>query len=618
MRWWAAIIVAAVALTACIDASSAGRDVSADSGSPGNVALFCRAWPDAREKLLGIVSRETTPEYQDQELAVARFLGDVDSTVPTEVRTEWNRAYWTYQQISDILFLTGYSEGTIRAVHLEMAFGDAGSEAAVADTEAAVAAIDEWAVTACGDFCSRWPELGRILQIPVVANPEELRRTIDQHEAALTAGERLVPDEIARYWNIAAGYQSAYLDLARSLDFDKRSLGEGEAGAEGFTEVVGLPFDEVQQAVDEAKEEISSWVEANCEAATATVGASGSPGSLAIRILPHQYLTNRTVFMALLPPGTDFASVRSGDSYVAASCTEVESHDEWERGLTEAAPQAAEVGMEPEEFLLDQFGDEHFSHALVSIAAAAEVYEQPDICVHTSEGEAALVPGGAYELFVGAYYGAPGNYYNYFASPEHCLQFPVTIDGDTVVDPPDLEPCTLEPLGSPEEIARRTSAPSETGGTLQVLVDSALQSEEYDFCRLEGVLLPAGTTLNAVGRGDAWPSGMFWFHRLSPRNVEGPDERWARSPGLVPIMAVPPSGGGEVPIHPEILPDGPWDTRFADPIPLAVGSYDLRIEETCEDEDAQEDDDIRRRCAFVAVEVDGATLVEMPELGACP
>jgi hypothetical protein len=79
---------------------------------------------------------------------------------------------------------------------------------------------------------------------------------------------------------------------------------------------------------------------------------------------------------------------------------------------------------------------------------------------------------------------------------------------------------------------------------------------------------------------------------------------------------MPLSGPRAIPLSPYLRPDGPWDTRFPDPVPLAAGSYDLRIEESCGKEVGGEGTE-QLRCAFVTVEVDGATVVEMPELGAC-
>jgi len=613
MRLWIAITVAAVALSACTGVESSSAE-GTNLESQGNVALFCRVWPDAREKLLGMVTGELSIQYQDADLALAQFLADVDSTVPTEIRTEWNQAYATYQQVSDLLFITGYGEGSIRAVHLKMAFGDAGPEAAVSDTESAVAVIDDWAITGCGDFASRWPELEQILGIDEQPDWNDLRNNIDRYEAALAVGTRLVPDEIAGHWNIAVGYLRSYIEFARNFNFDPANIPEGEEGEALFAEFVGLPWEEAREAVDDARERISSWVEANPGVATVISGTSGGPGSVTVRIMPQDHLTNRTLLLALLPPGSDFATVRNLVPYVAASCAGVnESPEEWERWLTEVAPQAKEQGMDPKEFLLDQMG-EHFSSPLLPVAAVGE-YFQASVCWHIPhEAEAALVPGGTYELFVGAYIGEPGNYGLYFAAPD-----PVTVDGDTVVDLPELEPCELDPIGRPEEIARRTPPPGEAGGTLRVRVDSALQPGGFDFCGLSGVLLPAGTTLNDIGRGDAWPSGAFSFGRPNPRDIEQADEqRWARMPGQVPILSMPPSGTSLIGFGPDIRPDGPWDTRFPDPVALPTGSYDLRIENICEDEDAQNDDDVRHRCGFVAVEVDGATIVEMPELGVCP
>ncbi len=58
-RLWIAITVAAIALSACTGVGSSAAE-STDSGSQGSVVLFCRAWPDARETILGAVSGATS------------------------------------------------------------------------------------------------------------------------------------------------------------------------------------------------------------------------------------------------------------------------------------------------------------------------------------------------------------------------------------------------------------------------------------------------------------------------------------------------------------------------------------------------------------------------------
>lgn len=705
MRLGVTIAVAAVALTACVGVESAGPDVDTASESQGNAAIFCRVWPNAREKILGILSGETAITYEQQDQALARFLTDVDSTVPSDVRPEWNQAYETVEAARDLLFLTGYAEGTIRPVHLKMAFGQAGPEAAFAGAETAVASIDDWSIDECGNFASRWEELERIFQIHDDSYWRELGRDIDRYEAALVAGARLVPAEIAAYWDTALRYQSGYFELARSFDFNPHEMPPGEEGEAVFEQFVGLTRDEADEAVQYAKEMISVWVEDNSDPASIAQETSGGPGSVHIQVLPHPYLTSRILLMALLPPGAEFAMARTTGDYVAGTCTEIADFGEWsgekerleeqerlreqERLKSEEARRAREEQMdlemeqeaeearraleeeigqggedarqameeeeeerqrrrEEERFNMQQEHEqqreeeareaegeeeqrqgfeqgwaENFDRALqpmVSFPGTEAEYADQGVCnsMH-HETEPALVPGGSYELFVGTYDGDPGSYGIYLAAPEFCIQVPVTVDGDTVVDLPELEPCDLVPLGRPEEIARRTPSTVAGGGTLQVQINSALAPQEWDFCRLDGVALPAGTSLNNVALGEVWPSGMFSFSGDNPNHIENETQRQrSNSPGLIPFLSVPPAGGSRNPIRPNNSLDRAWDADFLNPIPLLDGAYDLRFEEICENEDAQSEEDVVWRCAFVAVEVDGATIVEMPDLGVCP
>ena len=56
-----------------------------------------------------------------------------------------------------------------------------------------------------------------------------------------------------------------------------------------------------------------------------------------------------------------------------------------------------------------------------------------------------------------------------------------------------------------------------------------------------------------------------------------------------------------------------WDTAMPDPVPLAAGPYDVRFQEFCFDEEGGE----VWRCGFATAEVDGPTVVKMPELEQC-
>ncbi len=623
MRMWATVTVCAIAISGCADIGSAGSEVGTEPAPLGNTARFCQVWPDARVKLLTVATGEETFVYQVEEIKTSRFLSDVDSLVPLENRDAWDQAYAIYVMNTDLGFVTGYSEGLVRAQHLEMAFGDGGRDAAVAETEAAIAVIDEWEVTACGDLCSRWPETSRHVGIGDLGAWHHLRQEIDEAEAALNIGDRLVPEALVTHWETITNLLRAYYELGKSIDFDNEKFPDGDAGEALFVEFVGLSQDDAREVLDEAREIISLWVEDNCDATAVQADSSGGSGFLSLWIEPREYLENRILVAALLPLGADFATNRSPATLVAGICTEgVRSYGEWEEFLEEATRGAEESGVDPVDFMKQEFAD-HFSRPLIPLQDAEEAdYEKQSICGflgYFGGGEPALIPGGGYELFVGAYVGDPGATSIYSAAPEYCLQFPVTVSGDTLIDLPELKPCTLSPVGRFEEIARRTPAPFEPGGTLQVEIGSGAGVEGYDYCNMIAVLLPTDTTLNDIGRGEVWPSGMFALGRQDPRRIEGEDNRrWLEIPGLVPVLEAPASGGWPMGLRVEFMDGGQWDTRFPDPIQLAAGTYDLRIEEHCEDEDMQDDNEMFRWCAFTKVSVNGATIVKMPELRACP
>ena len=237
------------------------------------------------------------------------------------------------------------------------------------------------------------------------------------------------------------------------------------------------------------------------------------------------------------------------------------------------------------------------------------------MCGLMRHDELAVVPGGAHELFIAAYVGDPGSYELYLAAPELCSQVPITVDGDTTIDAPPLEPCDMESFGSAEEVARRTTPPT-SGGRLWIEVDNALAPAGYDWCRLDVVVLPAGTTLNEVGRGEAWPSGAVNLHQTSTRHVDPRDLANVDTAGLVPVLQMPPAGTGEVPVFPSVGRGEPWDDRLPEPAYLTPGSYDVHVNRWCvNDESGDEPED--RWCATFTVEVDGDTIVPLPGLEPC-
>ncbi|MEA2010236.1 MAG: hypothetical protein U9N78_05990, partial [Actinomycetota bacterium] len=243
MRWWLLVTVAAVALTACTDAAILGPDSSAEGDTAGNTALFCRAWPEARRTVVNVL------EGEDQRFHDAASAGIVDETmvqydraVPSEIRTEWDRLYTIYTRASDLMFTAGYAGHTIRTEHVTMVFGPGGMEEVSAEASGAVEAIDEWSVTACGDFCSRWPELRNAVLVDpnhwlFEGHGEDIEPLIEREEEAIHVGSVLVPPEIADAWGTAATLKSRWLATGRQYG---RGAFQGPEGMERLAQVMGM------------------------------------------------------------------------------------------------------------------------------------------------------------------------------------------------------------------------------------------------------------------------------------------------------------------------------------------------------------------------------------------
>ncbi|MCL1599411.1 MAG: hypothetical protein M3094_09520, partial [Actinomycetia bacterium] len=155
---------------------------------------------------------------------------------------------------------------------------------------------------------------------------------------------------------------------------------------------------------------------------------------------------------------------------------------------------------------------------------------------------------------------------------------------------------------------------------LSVELASPIAPDRFEECWLAAVLLPSDTTLNDIGRGDTWPAGGF---RTGLGNAAWIEESLApgvtiQSGGRIPIVAMGPTGGMA---WLQLQPDersGIWDASLPPPTPLPAGVYDLRVTEMCNTA-GEDDHDENRRCGvLLGVEVNGDTVVQMPDLGACP
>ncbi|MEA2022777.1 MAG: hypothetical protein U9N79_00650 [Actinomycetota bacterium] len=609
MRWWLLVTVAVVALTACTDAAILDPDLGDETETAGSTALFCRAWPETRRILIATFEgEERRLEEYHSAAALDESMEEYDRNVPAGIRGHWDVAYDAYTRVSDLMFTVGPAA---RADHVEMVFGPAGPDAVFARAMVGIEAIDEWSITACGDFCSRWPELEDAVMLDgnrytIHGGPEEVDRSIGHMEASIRVGNLLVPPALADEWGKAAAIKSDFLDMYRKYG---REAFHEQDGEEFFRDHMGMYPEEAFEASMTLAESVGAWVDDNC---TSVASAGGAPGTLSVRIRPHEDLMGRTVLLALLPIGTGVEEVEDLTGSLGLWCTQrQESVEEFEREITR---QARESGRSSEEIADEWFRPE----PLRPVEHTTGEYHVGSVCHLIRHEEELVMPGGSYELFAGTFIGEPGSFDLYFAAPERCAQATVAVNGDTVVDMPTLEECDLESTGRPEEIARRTAVPFEPGGTLRVELPSAFGPEEFAGCDLSAVLLPVGTTLNDIGRGDVWPFAGLQMGLPTMRHIDDPAAvRVGSESGLVPILAVG-STGSPSRLHLQVEGNRSWDASFPDPIPLAAGSYDLRLQEWCyRDEHVDDPDNEHTRCASITVEVDGDTVVKAPEFGAC-
>lgn len=192
------LLVAFVALASCTNTSAADLDASAALNSEGNAAFFCRGWDEARRTITDTINgEESRLDWYESAKALDRAMAEYSEYAPPDVRSEWAAAYDVYTKLSDIRFTTG---GATRTEHMTMVFGSAGAEPALTRAMTAIAVIDEWSLTQCGDFCSKWPTLQhQIIPEPWIGfhgDEREVQRQIDDVRTAMRAGYVLVPDDI--------------------------------------------------------------------------------------------------------------------------------------------------------------------------------------------------------------------------------------------------------------------------------------------------------------------------------------------------------------------------------------------------------------------------------------
>jgi hypothetical protein len=660
------VVVAALGLLVASCVNVAAGDQAAPPAA-GSVDLFCRIWVDARATLLESWSGAAPQEGSDDDRAawaqaLEEDIARYDRVVPTVLRQDWDRAHDLFTRISDVRFTAAYNDKLIRPEHLTMMFGAEGPEPFIKDAEEAIDAIDRWSLATCGDFCTHWGDLAEAARFEPNQDWNYLRENLGRWTGLLDTAYDLVPAEIEEEWSVAAAIQSGYLKMLQALDFNLAFADATEETA-AYSQYLGMGPNEALEKTANAFEGMNEWVEANCNPSTAVAGGNG-PGRVTVILTLDKATVGETLLMALLPAGTDFASVDSIVDYVAGSCPEVhesdesdipvediirrlESEDRW-GGIAEdlgvdirmflSSFEFGQFGVDDRQLAEDLESGRRFTASMRSQAADLDPFEpfrhptprdipewakvvlrpiqdkteySNSACQFTWEQEAIVDPG-PYELYVGSYLGSPGDFKFYVAQPTACAQIPLVVGGDTVVDMPELGPCDIPAIGNPQEVARRSPDLAIGNSSLRVRLASGVGDGPFG-CNLLMVLLPSGATLNDVGRGNVWPSAGVEFG--TPRRSDVGSATPDRS-GLVPMLLYPSTDGLRSLNSHFRDNDASWDLDFPDPVALDPGIYDLRVDQRCPQRpDTEEDAD--RSCGMVTVDVDGDTIVDLPQLGPC-
>ncbi|MGI9608748.1 MAG: hypothetical protein ACR2NL_00485, partial [Acidimicrobiia bacterium] len=487
-RLGASLLVVALIAAACSSEAESGTAAV----PAGDASAFCLGWPAARAALQDDLSNPDNGWDIQGGVELARLtIDEADAMVPDVLRPDWTSATKFQDTAITLLEIADYMPERLPPQLIDAAFGMGGVDAAAASSESSIELIDAWALEQCGDFCELWPRLERSLGWVGRGgggDTESIVRAADLDRATIEIAAGLVPDAIRENWDRAAALKLALIDLYEPVDWGSV---DHEALRQQHLAVLGLTQDSFEALIDRMGEvpaetdhmwwisetrivdetdSIEAWTATNCE----SVGISGLPGT--IRVEDPGRSTDR-LLVAALPLGTDLGEIEDASDFLAVACSHMAPGEVWSSQLIERN----------------------------------RGFDQPCIGLHREDigARPAVLAAGNYDLFIGSFPLGVGNFDTYVPAPERCAVVPVTVDGDIEVALPDLERCDLGPLaGTAEEIARRQPPPDNGGpaGTLRVTLTEHL-SDRGVHVNYRLVVLRAGTTLNQVAMGDAWPIG---------------------------------------------------------------------------------------------------------------
>ena len=559
------------------------------SGS-SNPDAFCSSWDEARSALLDENIQNRDEGLQSFDDAAERQLEIIDSTdalVPPEIRAEWDAAAGFRRAVFELLFTV--DPARVLPIHLELAFGDADPDSLEADAMAAVAAIDEWTVTGCGDFCDRWPAIERAIRLDdenfFFQEPQRLAERDRTDMRLLASIDPIVPDELRTAWDEMLARRSIVSDALAANPGDPWQYFEGR----------DTNVDEYLDELARLVEPITAWAVANCDAAATT---SDAPGTLTVRLQLTDDALGKTAFVAVVEPGAPITGLDSNAGLSGGNCPAVLEPSS--RGPIEVPVLEPQGSSRLCEFLAGEGG-----------------------------GEQVRLDAGTYDVVVSTVTGLnDADLDRFVPPPDRCVRFPVVIGGDTAIDAPALEPCELGPIaGDPADGANLWAPvvdPGEPGaGTLTVILPDAINpttKPDVDAATQEAsgtvlaIALPSGTTLDEVGRREVWPPGAVCAETVTrefaaARGDQGEATR-ARELPLLPLSAT------GVPPHCLSAWANESDDRLGHgayvPVTLAQGVYDLYLEANPEEIGAIGAQIAERRCYRQEVTIDGDVEVTVP------
>lgn len=603
-----------------------GRNCEAGEG---DAAAFCTSWTELAPLITRLDEEPPTKHLVEEAFG---YIDDATLVVPADISEHWG-AFLAYARPSrEVLETVEYEPERITDELTIEAFGSTAEAASLEEaSDAAVAAIDEWSLEGCGGFCARWGDtreaISRLVEPGwLVGVGQSEPAQLQTMQARIEVAARVVPPGIEREWQQLESLLNDWFDWLSSFDFDWRHSDSPEADQlarelairsplfeeiaieqSGVPEVDREPFLEqmwsesdsnirehwtgvVPWAIEDRRQRIDAWAETGCAV------EGGRPGQVRAQLPVITGAAGSTLILAVAPAGSTIDAMADPSDLLAGMC--------WEIGSDPAGGWIE----------YDEEGNE-YEHRHETEGFPSERWGESLCDLRWEDGPARLEPG-PYTMLAAVVSGAPSEA-KLAAEPSACAAVDISVNGETLVPIPPLPPCEAnlaslvvdpDPWRAPP-----TVDPSTPGaGVLRVTVPSFVLPdglESGDGGELSIVVLPAGTTLNEVGREEVWPTGGFrtW---LAPRDSAHGEELRALGEVDVPITAVP-ANGAIVGLEPHWLAEATPDQL---PVTvLAPGRYDVRVQATSHSHESQDS-----LCGQMTVTIDGDTVVDMPELGECP